>query len=190
MEPGSRDNIRRFFHFLNGLLLIFIIQSYFTFRNSLPEKIPTHFKLDGTPDAWGGNVRLIEFLFIALGMSVMMYLFVIFIPRLAEKYPSSINIPNKEQFMNLPPDVKKNYYLFISEFMAALTVTLNLMWLGIMHSIADMVLEKELKMPWWGIWPALLLMAAVNIYYVYKMITLPKKLVSAYNQSGYNKYLI
>jgi uncharacterized membrane protein len=44
----------------------------------LPERIPLHFGPDGTPDAWGARGTI----FIAVGFSLFLQLFLMFVPKL------------------------------------------------------------------------------------------------------------
>lgn len=63
----------------NAWLLSFLTLAYALWLfPQLPDRIPMHFGPDGTPDAWGARGTI----FIAVGISLFMQLFLTFVPKL------------------------------------------------------------------------------------------------------------
>lgn len=82
---------------LFGLALLFIIP--YTYYDQLAEVVPSHFGIDGKPDAWGGknNIWLLP------GIGLFVYVIFTFINRIPEKlnYPVKITAENaKRQYLN------------------------------------------------------------------------------------------
>lgn len=64
-----------------------------------PETIPIHFDVAGTPDTWAERTVWTWFMLplIATGLSAFLY----FCGRLGMRYPSVLNLPNKDEILRL-----------------------------------------------------------------------------------------
>lgn len=173
----------RFYHFANLALLALIGRSFFRLYSILPERFPTKFDFSGRPYHWSGKGSLIMFLVVAIALTIMMYIFIWWMPKLVNK-KSSVNIPNKEEFFKLPEEKRLVYFRFIGEFLAALTVSMNIMWLTMLEGIGLVAIEKTSEMPIWAIWPALTLMGIYMLYYIINMMKMPKRLIREHNEPG------
>ena len=88
------NSIRQLNAALAAVLIAFGVWGY----RHLPERVPTHFGLDGQPDGWGG--RSVFLWFPLVGLATLL------ITTAATHYslrnPRLVNIPNKKQFLELP----------------------------------------------------------------------------------------
>ena len=179
----DRQNIIRFYHFLNLALLALIARSFFRLYSILPERFPTKFDFSGRPYHWSGKGSLIVFLIMAIALTMMMYIFIWRMPKMVN-IKAKVNIPDKEEFFKLPVEKRLIYFRFVSEFLAALTVSMNIMWLTMLEGIGAVALEKSNGMPIWAIWPGLALMGICMLYYIINMIKMPKRLIKEHNEPG------
>lgn len=73
-------NLRKFFHITNGILLILINWMIFAHSNRLPEIIPIHFNIDGTPDNWSGKKSFLnEIIIVVWALNAFLYIIMFFI---------------------------------------------------------------------------------------------------------------
>ncbi len=95
----------RLAHWLNSILLfgLFCFSGWAYPR--LPGRIPVHFNASGNPDCWAEKSRGLWFALpiVALGMTGLMYLMSLAVKG-ARRNPRWLNIPNKAQFLALPPE--------------------------------------------------------------------------------------
>ncbi|MDF9866734.1 putative membrane protein [Bacilli bacterium PM5-3] len=82
--------------------------------NSLPNKVPTHFGIDGNPDTWGNKISL-WFLPILSCIMLLMLLTII-------HYPNSWNISDK-----INDNKKDYYYLQIKNMLCVITFSIIFM---------------------------------------------------------------
>ena len=86
--------------FLNLVVLTALVGMSALLWPVLPERLPLHFGLDGTPDRWGD--RTAWWWMPALGVALT----ALFagLSRWMEAHPPLINIPGKERLLALPPE--------------------------------------------------------------------------------------
>jgi uncharacterized membrane protein len=89
-------------HRINLALLLSLLLGSALLWPQLPESIPLHFGADGQPTRWGRPSLLNWFgmPLIALALTALNY----GLARWMVKRPSLINLPNKQQFLALPPE--------------------------------------------------------------------------------------
>jgi uncharacterized membrane protein len=119
------------FHIINILLAAVMCWLVFVAAAPLPERIPTHFAFDGTPDKWGNKESLTELMIIAFIVSGFLYLIFPVMPWF-EKHPKLLSIPDKERFLALPREKQQLYWELIKEFLASLIVCMNFIWASIL----------------------------------------------------------
>lgn len=95
----------------------------------LPEQVPTHFDLSGTPDAWSDRSALAWFgpFIVALGLALMMAA----VPGLAKRSPHLWNVPEKKRFVALPPHLRAGIEARLERFLAVAGVLTTLLFIGI-----------------------------------------------------------
>ena len=96
-------------HVLNFIILLALLIFSCVVLEKLPEKVPMHYSMGGEPDYWEDKSLFSWFLLplIAIGFNLFMYGLSFLIPRLSQKYPWMLNIPNKERFIRLPQEKKE-----------------------------------------------------------------------------------
>jgi len=174
----ERVELRIFFNALNAALLVCLVWVVLYFSNELPDKIPVHFGLDGTPDRWSGKGDLMIILAVVLGVNALFYLFIIAIPWL-RKHPALLNIPGKDRFLALPLEKQRAYWDLLKEFMAGIAVSMNILFLTAIWGTIRVGLGEAEKLPAWSIWPGLLLVLVVIVIYTPRLLRMPKKLIEA-----------
>ncbi len=120
---------RLLLHFLNGGLLLALSVTWAILWEKLPNPFPIHFGLNGEPDRFtepGAEVFIVLVLLPWL-MTALLYATRLLI-RFSIKHPAIMNLPNKEQFLQLPQQQQESLLLIMFEFSIALAFTLNLVF--------------------------------------------------------------
>lgn len=174
MDDGKIE-LRNLFHAVNVVLSAFLVGMVIYYIPRLPAMIPMHFTANGTPNGWGNKTGLIGLLAVALGITGVFYLIMFSLRRLS-KYPSLLNIPRKDLFMALAPEKKEIYWNLMKEHLAAMAAAINVLWVTAIWGTIKVALGEIKKLPAWCIWLGLILIVIVNLIYLPRLITLPKKL--------------
>src|SRR5690606_39344895 len=88
---------------LNVLLLAAFLAMSAWLWPSLPEPIPVHFGLDGTPDRWGSRATW----WLLPGLAVFLTVFLGALGRWSTSRPHLVNLPGKERLLALPPERRR-----------------------------------------------------------------------------------
>jgi uncharacterized membrane protein len=142
----------------------------------LPDRIPMHFNFAGQPDRWSGRGGLILLPVLAIVMTAVLYLVVRLTPKWAAN-PRYLNIPHKTEFLRLPAEKQAPYWNVYREFFAALAAAMNLLFYLIVRATARIAAGAADLLPFRLMMPALVAIALVMAYYLWRLITLPKKLI-------------
>jgi len=162
----------RFCLVLNLVLLLLIAILGATSWGRLPDKVPVHFGVDGTPNRWinrGGEFLFL--FFIPWLLTALLFAFSRLIPWM-RNHPQWINIPHKERFLALPQERQEPFFTSMQVHFMLMAVTLNLLFLGLIYATIQVALGEYDRLPWWGIWPELVLIlavAAVNTIRIYRL---------------------
>jgi len=108
--------VKRFFDSVNvGLMAAMLAFAVWTWPD-LPHRIPTHFGIDGRPDAWGDRTVLSWFgiPLIAVTLTLAMYWFRALMPR----HPTWVNLPDRRRLSDLPKAARRPVLELMSGFMA------------------------------------------------------------------------
>ena len=89
----------------------------------LPEQIPGHFGLHARPTHWDSRETIWLLPLIATLMALGLY----GLNRMILKYPGLINLPNKDEFMRLPPDAMRRVVQRLSLHLTGLMATSQLL---------------------------------------------------------------
>jgi len=89
----------------------------------LPEQIPGHFGLHARPTRWDSRETIWLLPLIATLMALGLY----GLNRMILKYPGLINLPNKDEFMRLPPDAMRRVVQRLSLHLTGLMATSQLL---------------------------------------------------------------
>jgi hypothetical protein len=90
-----------------------------------------------------------------------------------------VSFPDKEKFLALPEEKQILYWNLVKEFLAAFTSAMNLLWLTTLYGAVLVASEKLKKLPDWAIMPALFILLILNLFYIRRMIRMPKQLINA-----------
>lgn len=172
-------NLRKFFHIANGILLILINWMILAHSKRLPEIIPIHFSIDGTPDNWSGKKSFLnEMIIVVWALNAFLYLIIFLIPWF-RKHPALISIPHKEIFLKLPPEKQQVLWNLLVEFLAALLTAVNILFLTGLLGTIQVALGSVEKLSWWTVWPGLTLTFVLSIIYIPRLVRTPKKLIKS-----------
>ena len=158
MSIGSDEELKSSFslwHYVNALLLLGISALGMYYWGRLPDEVPVHFGLDGSPDRWssrGGEALLI--FIVPWGMTLFMYLISLAVGS-ARKYPQKINIPNKEKFLKLSPAEQAPFFEALKDLFFSTAAALNITFMLIAFGMMQVAMGAYQKLPVWGIWPGL-----------------------------------
>lgn len=104
----------------------------FNFNDKLPEKIPSHFDLSGTPDGWSGKSSLIILLFVNIGLNFLLYGVIFLLPWFRKHpYLMSSSGAQKKEFLALPEEKQKKYWDIVINYLAAMSLLINFLWISI-----------------------------------------------------------
>lgn len=160
----------------------FLVWLVVFFQELLPEKVPIHFTMDGTPNSWAGKGSLFTMLFVAVGVSALFYLIILSLPWVKSK-PGLLNIPYKRQVLALPEEKQRPFWDLTVEFLAAVVSAMDILWLTAVYGTIRVALGHEEKLPSWAVWPGLILVFTVTIIYFIRMIVISKKLIKDLQRS-------
>lgn len=166
------------FHILNILLVLIMCWMVFIAAAPLPQRIPTHFAFDGTPDKWGDKDSLTVLMLVAIIVCALLYLLLFLLLPWFQKRPNLLSFPDIERFQALPPEKQQIYWDLIKEFLTALIVCMNFIWTSILWGAIQVASQNAKKLPGWAIMPGLILILALCIFYIRRMMKLPGDLIS------------
>ena len=87
---------------VNAVLLVSLASFTAWGYGSLPERIPIHFDLAGTPNGWGSRVSFLILPAIGIATIGLLYYVLRFATRVPIRNPTLLNIPDKKRFLELP----------------------------------------------------------------------------------------
>ncbi len=168
--------MKRVFDLANLVLLVLLEAALYRAYPRLPARIPMHFNLAGQPDRWGGRGGLIVLALAPVVMTVVLYLVARYaIGRGASA--RSVNIPHKEEFLRLPAEKQEIFWSVLREFLAGIAAAMNLLFYLIVGGTIRVAAGQASLVPFKLMAPALALLAAIMVFYLWRMMTLPGKLV-------------
>jgi uncharacterized membrane protein len=168
--------MKRLYDLANLSLLLLIGLFVYTSYPRLPARIPMHFNLAGRPDRWDGRGGIVVLAGLALVMTLALYAVIWLTPRLA-KNSRYVNIPRKQQFLLLPAEKQESYWQVYKDFFAALALAINLLFYLILRGMVRIATGAAGLLPFKAMLPAFALMAVVLVYYTWRLIALPGRLI-------------
>jgi uncharacterized membrane protein len=168
--------MKRIYDLLNAIFLALTTYTVLSNYSALPDRIPVHFGISGTPDRWGPKSEILIFVAIPWGLTIIFYLLTLAIPRFAHD-PRYLNIPDKQAFLKLSAEKQAIFWNLLQEFMTAMTVCINFIFYIIAHGTLRVIQSKATSLPLRDVWAGLAVLGLVTIIYLPRMFTLPKKLV-------------
>jgi uncharacterized membrane protein len=97
--------------------------------NSLPDKIPTHFGISGTPDAWSSKSPLALLMIPLIGLAIFALLSVLY------KYPQYSSWPTTLILMTIEENKREKIFHVYREMMAFTLFAISLMFAYIQFTI-------------------------------------------------------
>jgi len=175
MSTASPD-AHKALHIINlGLLLTMSVVGFMSW-NGLPEQIPIHFRADGTADRFTHDkADLLILFFIPWLLTAMMYGFAALVPW-CRRNPRWVNIPNKTEFLALPPEAQEPFWCMLSGFFYTLAATINLVFFTLICGTLQVATGQATRLPGWSVWPAMLILFVTTIVQSIRMIALPYRL--------------
>lgn len=120
-------------HGINAILLTAGTAWGFSLWNALPDRIPVHFGFDGTPDRWTEKGwELIILILLPFIMTSLIY----GLTALSRRHTWLLNIPDKDKLLALPDAKQEPFWNALREFMAGLTITINILFFTLVYDIS------------------------------------------------------
>lgn len=109
---------------LNLLLLAALLGGSAAAWSHLPERIPVHFDLSGTPDRWAETSWSSWFglPLLAVGLNALLYGLAV----VSTRDPRRVNLPGKERLLALPAERQQPVMATVREWLVALATPLTL----------------------------------------------------------------
>lgn len=167
--------MKRLYDLANLILLALIAQAYASHAR-WPGRVPVHFDAAGRPDRWSDRSGLLALAITALGTTAALYLIGWLTPRLGTN-PRYLSIPRKREFLALPEEKRELYWDAYKDFFAALAVAINLIFYLILRGMLRIATGAASLLPLGAMLPAFGLLALVLVYYAWRLIVLPGKLI-------------
>lgn len=168
--------MRKIYDLLNAAFLALTTYSVLSRYAALPARVPVHFGISGAPDRWGSKSELLVLVALIWGLTILIYIFVLAVPRLGRK-PQLLNLPDKEKFLKLSPERQAPFWELLQEFMAGMAVSVNLIFYLIIQGTLRIVDGKTAVLPTRNLFVGLALLFLLMVLYLPRMFTLPKKLI-------------
>ena len=108
--------MRHFFDSVNTVVIIGLVGFAIWFWPSLPDQVPTHFGMDGLPDAWGG--KGFGSWFMIPGIALVLTAGIGWFRRMVPRRPGWVNLPDKTRLTDLPELARKPVVEMLSGFLA------------------------------------------------------------------------
>ena len=108
--------MKAFFGRVNVVLMVGLVGFAIWAWPLLPDRIPTHFGLDGDPDAWSAK-SLWSWFFIP-GMALLLTAMMEAIRRIIPHRPGWVNLPDKTRLVDLPAQARAPVVEMLSGFLA------------------------------------------------------------------------
>jgi len=178
MVPGRGEESGGRRRFMVSLALVFLVLLGFSLAESwakLPKDLPMNYSFDGTPNRSGSRLEL---------LIMVAVLVLVTLPMLAggwwmgwlRKHPRWINMPRKAELLSLPPESQAPYWELVAEFMAAMAAAMALLFLLLVRGLLAVALESRGTLPAWAVWPGLGVLGLVMLFYLPRMINMPRRL--------------
>ncbi|MBD3299464.1 MAG: DUF1648 domain-containing protein [candidate division Zixibacteria bacterium] len=99
--------------------------------NSLPDRIPVHFNLDGQPDRWedksGWTLYMLPAVWTVIGGLIFVLL----------RYRRAFNYPQKDEISKLPEQYQTPVHILNRQFILAVFVVIGAMFVYLEYAIVD-----------------------------------------------------
>jgi uncharacterized membrane protein len=168
--------MRKIYDLLNALFLALTTYTVLSRYASLPDRVPVHFGISGTPDRWGSKSELFVLVALVWGLTILFYAIALAMPRLARN-PQYLNIPRKEEFLKLPPEKQAVFWELLQEFMAGMAVSVNLIFYLIIQGTLRIIDGRTVTLPARNLFVGLAVLFLLMVLYLPRMFSLPKKLI-------------
>ena len=112
--------MRRLFDTLNRALATGLVAAAVWAWPRLPAQIPTHFGLDGQPDAWGA--KTLGSWFLAPAMALLLVALIGWFRWMLPRRPGWVNLPDKTRLSELPEAARTPVVEMLSGFLSLVQV--------------------------------------------------------------------
>lgn len=119
----------------------------------LPDKIPTHFGMNGAPNAWSSKSIAAWFLLPAIATFLLVFLGVLAwgIGRLMRSVPQLCNMPHKDLFLKLSPAGRAAVAAPTQTYLLWTLLLTQGLFLWIIEGAARVAVGKWTTLPSWGL---------------------------------------
>jgi uncharacterized membrane protein len=114
--------MKRFFDWVNAILLLCMIGAASLVWPDLPDRIPVHFGIDGRPDGWAE--KSLTSWFVLPGVAVALTFLMGAVRALLSRNPRWVNLPDRTRVSDLPAEAQGPVLEMISGFLALIQTEL------------------------------------------------------------------
>lgn len=152
-------------HWVNAALLVALFAGSAAVFDALPERIPMHFGLDGTPDRWADRswIAWMALPLITLFVAVVTYGSAWFIGR----RPGSMNLPDRKRYDALPIESKVLVVNVVQRFVCWLTAVINGVMAASQYGAWKVASGQSETLPSWSLALVILLIVSSPVTTVY-----------------------
>lgn len=167
--------MKRLYDLANLTLLLLLGALAYQSYPKLPARVPMHFNRAGEVDRWDSREGLIVLLFLPAVLTAILYLVTRAVP--GRRSAARLNIPHKAEFLKLPAEKQEIFWALMREFLAGLAAAMNLVFYVFNRGLFEVALGRRSLLPLKPGLGALALTGVLMVYYLWRMTTLPGKLV-------------
>ena len=132
LRPFEYPAVRRMVFAVLAIAAAHFLFALLSFKG-LPARIPIHFNIHGVPDGFAGASVANWFMlfFISATMGVLLMLLALGVDRFPVKY---LNVPRREEFLNLPAWRRSKEYGVLAFHLLLLT-SIMMLFMGLLHVV-------------------------------------------------------
>jgi uncharacterized membrane protein len=153
-------------------LILLLLWQVWSAYGQLPERMPSHFNLQGEPDAYASKSEFLKAWLLAMvvlnALVPLCRLILALVPR------SMINVPNRSYWLTTP-ERRREVAFKMTNLMAFVFSVLDLMFLIIFESIRSYAMTGKAIVP---LWTPMLLLPIVFVFpmvYVFRTFRVPSR---------------
>lgn len=128
---------------LGFFLLTILLAAYY--YSELPQRFPAHFDFSGAPDRW--SEKSVFSWFIIPVISGIVQMLVLSTGYFIRKYPSMVNLPEKEKFLAAPQEIKNKVFDLLDNLMLAISTAVQVLFAFILYASYSAAISSDHSLP-------------------------------------------
>jgi uncharacterized integral membrane protein len=169
--PDTMDRsgiaIARVLYRLNALLLVGFFLVSIAAWGHVPERVPLHFSFAGDPDIWVAK-SIVSWLGLP-ALAVAIAAFFYGLHRAGRPYPKTWDVPEKEEFLRLPPGGQAAVWEIMDQTVAGTMLLTTVLFMGAQAAVYLVATGRADGIPWYiAILEVAVIAGVVVLAFVYK----------------------